>query len=294
MLKKILNKFLFTTQKSLKEPKENGETTNRSSTYSFANKLNTEEYDEKVYEGIPRKIIFIASTPRVGSTLLSRALTDIKLSPVSTEFFNDVHRSDYKERWGDLSDSEYIRQLFRYRTNSKGIFAIKAHHFQFEKFESMMKNYTCDYIFIERKNKFLQAISFFRGSKTGAWASFEKHLDILSDDSYDYFAIHHCLVDILNQNKKWMNFFQKNNIKPIHIIYEDFEENYDDTLISLVKTLDEEKLDRSSIPAPKMEKQRDNLTDKFYNQFILDTNKENPDFIKYKNFISLKITDYSK
>ncbi|MDL2284113.1 hypothetical protein LJC19_03080 [Oxalobacter sp. OttesenSCG-928-P03] len=254
--------------------------------YKFFSEMNSAEYDEEIYTGLPKKIIFIASTPRVGSTLLSHGLMDIGLSPTTTEFFNVVHRRDFKARWGNLSKEEYLTQLFRHRTNSSGIFCVKAHYSQFKGFKDIVPINNCHFILIERENKILQAISLFRGYKTGAWASVSKDMDTLSEDGYEFNRILSCLTDILNQNVEWINFFNQNNVTPIHVIYEDFEKNYRETLIKIAEEITQTTVQINEIPPPELEKQRDELTDIFYEKFIGDLLDRNPVFLeKWKHLL---------
>ena len=67
----------------------------------------------------------ICSTPRSGSTLLSKGLQLTKVAGIPHEYFNVDHKSDFKKRWQFSNIEEYITLLKKNRVTTNGIFGFK-------------------------------------------------------------------------------------------------------------------------------------------------------------------------
>lgn len=187
--------------------------------YTYYNKRNSPEYDEAPYVGLPKKLVVLASTPRVGSTVLSRGLSDLGLLPACEEYFQDMNMTDYLARWGDLTKTEYLQMLYAHRTSAAGVFGVKAHFNQIEPFlGDMPAPGNCAFIFMERKNKIMQAVSFYIAYKSGKWHLPAKSGQQTIECEYDFLRIYAFLVDIIDQNNAWIDFFKKHSIQPKPIV----------------------------------------------------------------------------
>ena len=248
----------------------------------FYSVFNTEQYDEEEYSGIPEKTVIIASTPRVGSSLLLRGLISTKVIPAATEFFNDVHRTDFSIRWGELSDTDYIHHLYRCRTNKHGIFAVKSHYSQFLRYMDIILRNNCFFIYIERQNKILQAISFFIASLSGSWSS-ERSPDYApTEKDYDFYSCYNFLRDIISQNESWCDFFRNIGVSPIYVVYEEFTASYEQTIANIIGSLSGTDIRGEDISAPLLKKQRNELTGIFYERFINDMVEKNINYVQWQ------------
>lgn len=259
---------------------------------AFFSKENGPEHDEPLYMGEPRQHIVIASTPRVGSTLLAKGLTGAGAAPVFGEFFNRVHRSDFVKRWGLLSKEEYVRQLYRHRTTPDGIFAVKAHFSQFEAFMDLMPEASrCRYVFIERENKILQAVSFFLGTLSGRWASGQQAKRRITEDDYDFATIYAHLADILGQNIAWVNFFNSNGIAPMHVVYERLAAQHETTVREVCAFVRDQNGYAGAIKPPALKRQRTPLNDVLYWKFVEELTTKNKWALAHRNFLFLHKLD---
>lgn len=251
----------------------------------FSNE-NGSEYDEPLYEGIPRTYIVLASTPRVGSTLLSKGLRNAGLTPAFGEFFNRVHRADFVKRWGLLSKENYLRQLYRHRTTPDGVFAVKAHFSQFESFmEFMPEAAEPKYIFIERENKILQAVSFFISTLSGQWTAGQTAKRQVTEQDYDFEAIRSHLVDILSQSIAWVDFFTANGVSPKHVVYERLSAGYEDTVRGVCSFISGQNSDALYVRPPALKKQSTPLNDCLYEKFVKDLETKNKWALAYRSFL---------
>jgi LPS sulfotransferase NodH len=161
------------------------------------NDRNSASFDSPEYQGLPKTCVVLASEPRVGSTLLLRALEKSGAVWNSTEFFNPVHRGDYEKRWGQLSPEEYVAMLMRYRTTPQGVFCIKAHFPQFKPMAEYLPDTQIIYVRIQRTDLYRQAISLFKARLTQAWSHGKQAAMELREEDYDFAGIQSSLEALL-------------------------------------------------------------------------------------------------
>lgn len=215
--------------------------------------INSKEFDN--FSKTSNINYIICSTPRSGSTLLSEGLKSTQIAGLPHEYFNVDHKADYLKRWHFQSIEEYIELLKKHRVSDNGIFAFKIHFNQFtEEFpNSNMDKFFKDlkYIFISRNDKVSQGISLEIAVQTNKWSS-----DFQNDKKalFNFKDIKKRVNDISRQEKGWINYFERNNIKPLVIEYENLEKNYESSIKDVLEFLD---LDRNkTIPAMPIKKQR--------------------------------------
>jgi ABC-type polysaccharide/polyol phosphate transport system ATPase subunit/LPS sulfotransferase NodH/SAM-dependent methyltransferase len=243
-------------------------------TYYF--QQNSAEFDEPLYDGRPERVFIIASTPRVGSSLLTRGLMSIGAIAASTEYFNVVHRADFEARWGALSDQDYLENLMRHRTRADGLFSVKAHYNHFALYESYLESYNLHFISIQRNDTVRQAVSWFKGELTTAWSSERTALKKLNESDYNFCAILGKLDEIQRLNDQWEAYFLNNGYTPTRIYYEDIDRDYSGTICDIANNVFCMSICRESIPMPTLKKQRDALTEYYVSRFYADwdTNKK--------------------
>lgn len=188
--------------------------------------INSEKYDFPPIRDKKNILNYvIASTPRSGSTLLGKLLWDTNLAGAPHEYFHDKHSKDYFERWNITSLDEYIEYLHEYRSSANRIFGIKLHYHQLRNFNlsAIVLNKIFNYpkfIFIKRKNKVLQAISFVKALQTKQWALSTN--EQLKSADYDFDQIDQALQRLVAEEQEWEVFFKTNGIEYKIIYYEDF------------------------------------------------------------------------
>lgn len=234
---------------------------------------NDVEYDEEFYEGRPKKLVLLASTPRVGSGVLWDGLIAAGVLPTSTELFEGVHMKDFFKRWGELTKADYLKKLFQYRTNKKGIFGVKAHHQQFIGFRDIFPLENCQAILIERKDKIDQAVSHLLGFHTQQWSSQGAKICEPSMQMYDYYRLRGYLQNVIDGTKFWCNFFTDNGIKPKYVTYKDLSANYAETIASVASWVAGAEIKAADIKPPEKQVLRNELSQKLKERFIKDLRK---------------------
>jgi trehalose 2-sulfotransferase len=198
--------------------------------------FNSQKFDSFAQK--PIKNYVICSSPRSGSTLLSKGLISTKYAGLPHEYFNIDHKSDFFNRWKFKSLREYVLQLKKHRVTNNGIFGFKIHYHQFKtEFEDdNLDTYFEDlnYIFITRKDKILQGISLLKAMQTGKWSSEFKSIN---RSNFSYYYIKKSIEKILLEELNWKKYFEENNINPMIINYEELETKYEESIIKILNFL---------------------------------------------------------
>ena len=236
---------------------------------------NSYKYDSETEKRSTKNYI-ICSTPRSGSTLLARGLWHTNIAGKPHEYFHQKwHMRKLQDRWNTLNLKEYIDTLKIKRKSENGVFGFKAHYYQLEKIiddidiENVFPK--IKYIFITRNDKIRQGISLYRASLTKSWAYCEPETVI---PEFDYKGIRKSIELIKKEEKNWNDFFMVKKIRPFKVIYETFNNNYRKTILAVVKYLDIKIPNDLRIEKPQLNKQSDELNDKWLEEFLAKKSKQ--------------------
>jgi LPS sulfotransferase NodH len=213
----------------------------------------------------PRLSYTIWFSQRTGSALLCKALESTGIAGRPREWFNckpdlltDFHQSTY----ADLR--EYLWNL---GSTANGVFGISHSyyepHFSYL-IETLRKFPDCPpsearrtaiwehvfpnhrHIFMARRNKIRLAVSWWRAIQSGEWhlSVDEPRRPVDLSNAYSYEAIDHLYNECSMREAGIQEFFVEGNIVPLNIYYEDFVQEYEQTVR---KILDYLELDSQSI-----------------------------------------------
>jgi LPS sulfotransferase NodH len=197
--------------------------------------------------------------------------------------------------WSRAAYDRYLEWAFEAGTTPNGIFGAKLMWGYFGDFVSLLRNVPSyrdlpladllpavfpDLTFVRviRANKLRQAVSLWKAVQTATWREDQakaKAASLEEDGSppyksfieehrpqlrFHYKAIGHLLDQILVEEASWDAFFEHSGIKPVLILYENFEADYETSTLRLLERLD------LSPPAdfafePRMKRQSDGLND---------------------------------
>lgn len=247
------------------------------------NSISQAIFDFERYEGTPKLISIIASTPRCGSSYLGQVLQEHGFG-VPHEYLNTVHIPYLAQRWGLISREKkidlarYLETCLSWRTNTQGIFSLKAHWSQFQPFleKKIIIPYLqkARFIYIRRDDLLGQAISYEIASQTGKWGSFEFES---RKPVYDAEAIERRMVNIAQQNMAWTLFFAKNRFEKVDVVYEDFIKEKNNYIIEIInKIVPGFKRDlHESKPKPsELRMQRSVVNDDWREKFLAATGRD--------------------
>lgn len=154
---------------------------------------NDSEFDFPAWDGLPKVVFLLASTPRSGSNMLVRGLWQTGIAGAPEEYLTRDFMLDFLDRFGsvrpDLSNKrawsdglkvptcslqEYVDRLFQIRTSPNGVFGLKLHASHFS-LDHLMSHDLSEVIpakkivRIRRRDMIRQAISLIVASETDQW-----------------------------------------------------------------------------------------------------------------------------
>jgi trehalose 2-sulfotransferase len=159
----------------------------------------------------------------------------------------------------------YIERIKQQNTVN-GIFGVKTHYSQLAGRPEIIENLTrifpdAKYISITRRNILRQAISATRAIQTQAWTS---QLSERRTPRFHLLGIVKHLVSTAEETELWEQFYAANGIKPLRILYEELDEDFETTMRQVTAFLGIS----GEIPPPPTRKQADAITETWVERFI--------------------------
>jgi LPS sulfotransferase NodH len=220
--------------------------------------------------------------------LLSEGLASTSVAGNPREWFNEAEEQHRRAQWCVEQStapvySTYLARVLEQGTTPNGIFGIKLHYYQFtelsvkfgtiEKYKGMERSQLLSalfpnlkYIWLTRRDKIRQAISYLRACQTNQWWLIEgvapgKRKECVDKLSFDPLAIAR-LEKILAQNDcRWQHYFESNQLCPLKIYYEDLVADYSGTIISVLKWLNVPDAESVCVGRTRLKQQSDSLTE---------------------------------
>jgi len=249
---------------------------------------------------VTTRLLVIASVERTGSTLLCSILRGTGAAGTPVEYLNiQTHNfARFRERhgiprlrlwyrpmgwlrmrtgrfaWRNIawfkpsSYRQYLSAIARINTTSNGVFGIKMHWNQYKR-HMLDRDLSVDFwnvpvtwVRITRQDEIRQAISFVRAAQTDSWNS---NMKVKQDPVYDGSAIVEALERIASENAQWNTYFERNNIQPLSITFEQLTRDMDAT-VRLV--MDHIGTHIDDVPAPQITQQSDSTNSEWATRFV--------------------------
>lgn len=222
----------------------------------------------------------IASTQRSGSSYLCHLLRETKAFGRPGEIYGKepaIKKFSEKRRIDPESMKQLTSALRSEWTSSNGVFGIKVHYHQLEWLMSRVALSKLfpnpKFIYIDRNDIVMQAVSLMKARLTGAWSS--AHTQKSFCDSFDYREFKDALNFIVNERNMWHVFFSVCEMPHLHITYEDLESSPKNEIARIADFLgvhvELENLDPDNVS---IAKQRDEISDLWYEMAILESKRE--------------------
>jgi LPS sulfotransferase NodH len=217
----------------------------------------------------PKLSYTIWFSQRTGSTLLCKALESTGIAGNPREWFNC--KPDLLEAFHQANHADLQEYLWKLGGTPNGVFAIN-HSFYEPHFsqltETLHKFPACPpgetsrtavwehifpnhrHIFMTRRNKVRLAVSWWRAIQTGEWhlSPDEQRKPIDLSNAYSYDAIQHLYDECSMREAGIQEFFSEGSIVPLMVVYEDFVQQYEQTVRKILEYLELDS--RSAIIAP--------------------------------------------
>jgi len=176
----------------------------------------------------PTKFYVVCSTPRSGSTLLTRALWRCGRMGAPHEYFN-LQTVLFRMQMRFQCDSiyKYTDEVMRLRTGPNGVFAVKLHQEHWHTFwycGRFILFKGLKYIRIRRRDRLAQAVSLTIARQTGQWTH---DVPAKAEAKYDFHMLRRALYDLDIQERGWDAMFAERKVKPLDLVYEDFRNDLD-------------------------------------------------------------------
>ncbi len=240
----------------------------------------------------PKKSYIIWFTQRTGSTLLCKALESTGVAGVPNEWLTNP---DLMETYNADSYTGLQEKIWDKGTTPNGIYGLKHGYYQphnntimdiLKKFPGGSKCSTraeiwenafpnCKHIFMTRRNKIRLAVSWWKAIKTNEFhrkqGASPKEANVGNNYSYD--AINQLVAECVFREAGIQEFFSEGNIIPLTIVYEDFINNYEETVIKILEYLEVPGIDKVNIAPPYYEKLADELSEEWVQRFRKERQK---------------------
>jgi LPS sulfotransferase NodH len=202
----------------------------------------------------------IASTQRSGTHLLCSILGSTGIAGWPGEFFLSKPSETWEKRWNSPSRDAYIERVLQVNTGPNGVFGAVVMWSYFERMLEMLqelqqyKKFTAaellaelfnrpKYIWLRRKNRVEQAVSWALACQSGIWAQrvgVTPQTDVTP--TFDFRVIDEWCNRIAAHEASWENYFGESQIDPLVIYYED--------VVACHRTAAERVLDFLALPLP--------------------------------------------
>jgi LPS sulfotransferase NodH len=222
-----------------------------------------------------RQSYIVASSMRSGSTFLCTALWQTGVLGAPWEYINsDNELGNLKARYKASTFAEYLPRLLARRTSKNGVFGMKAHFHHFraalEEYPPLLEDLRpVSFVYIDRLDKLAQAVSMAKARQTKSWISLlpsdrpspEYNRDLITKD----------LENAERQSHAWLNWFDKNDVTPFTVTYEDMLEDKDRVVRSIMEMLGVLDDDPDVVALPPVSKQADEANETWIARYKSET-----------------------
>lgn len=240
--------------------------------------LYREQYNFKIWKGYPKCCFMLSSIPRSGSTYFSLALWRTGLLGAPMEYFNFKDRDGMIKHRGGGDVEKYLDYILRYRTSPNGVFGYKIFipnlQFMADNCPEILPKITPDQvIYLTRKDKIAQAISYAKATQTNAWFhDVEYHVK----PEYDKELIDKMIYWIDLQENSWEKFFEIKKVSPIRVFYEDVIHDEVGVINSILKCMKVDGKAATRVSLPVLTPQADEVNLNWIERYLQDCS-QHPD-----------------
>jgi trehalose 2-sulfotransferase len=236
--------------------------------------------------GEPRSSIrlsyVICTTPRSGSNFLCEVLRTTGVAGRPDEYFRDPPAGH--ARWALPEFGAYVERIRRAGTTPNGVFGLKVMWSYFEEVVSRLATLTgragarapevlaCTlpslrYIWLTRRDKVRQGVSWERALKTRRWRSTDVAVEGIPEPTFDVEAIDALVEVAAADDRAWRGFFDRHGIEPLVILYEELEQHPEQTCRRALDFLRVAAPRQSPPPAWRHQRQADSLSEEWVRRY---------------------------
>jgi len=235
----------------------------------------------------PKLSYTIWFSQRTGSTLLCKAIESTGVAGVPREWFNCP--PDLLTTFKKTDHAELQKYLWNLGSTDNGVFAINHSYYEphfSQLIETLRKFPACPptatsrtkvweevfpnhrHIFMTRRNKIRLAVSWWRAIKSEEWhlSTDKQRKPVDLSNAYSFDAINHLYNECSMREAGIQEFFTEGGITPLNIFYEDFIQNYEQTIRTILDYL-ELNSQSVTITPPALTKLADDVSEQWTQRF---------------------------
>jgi trehalose 2-sulfotransferase len=229
----------------------------------------------------PEVSYFVCTLPRSGSWLLSESLEKTGVAGRPREYFEPKLFEDCDT----LDATEPLNGIVRKGTTRNGVFSAKLHWYQFEFAPRLIAPGSVlpvpivinsrfpglRYVWLMRRDKVRQAVSYYRASETGLWWQIpgvnanEAHAPTLE---FNFQRIAYLERILLRHESQWQQYFENHDIEPLVLIYEEFINDHESAVRDVMSYIGVELPEQADI-RPRLLRQADSLTEEWVERYTM-------------------------
>ncbi len=241
----------------------------------------------------PQSSYFICWTARSGSNLLSEALSATNVAGHPREYLpseslwatgGNPGRAVWRQQWDRKPFLVCLANTFQHGSSPNGVFGMKVEAPNLAYLDRKLPQQPeigqaslsqrlahtfpdLRYIWITRRNKVRQAVSYFRAAQTEAWVSRANGKYQSHELTFNLQLIDQYLQQILRDEYRWAEFFAASGIAPFTVVYEDFVLEYEPTVRRVLDYLQIPLPEPYEFPPPRLQKQADELSEEWVKRY---------------------------
>jgi LPS sulfotransferase NodH len=123
------------------------------------------------------------------------------------------------------------------------------------------------YVWIRREDTTRQAVSLWKALQTQKWRQDSEEDAGGQGLRFNFAAIDHLKLRIDEHNAAWQAYFERCGVEPIRIVYEEFVETYEVSVLGLLNTLGISLPEGFTVTQPKMKRQSDELSEEWVRMY---------------------------
>ena len=233
----------------------------------------------------PHTSYLVCGTPRCGISLLCEALKNTGSAGRPEEYFWRDDELFWSERWGVSTYADYLDKALEEGTTLNSVFGAKVMWGYFDDFVSKLRQIpdcrgmavpdlmqivfpNLHYIWMTRRDKVRQAVSFWKAIQTDVWAWTTDEPPVpAKEPAFDFEAIDYLVQEIVTHEAAWQQYFSECGVTPFTVIYEDLVLACEETALQILQYL--------NIPIPenlvfaerRLKKQADALSEEWVQRY---------------------------
>ena len=241
----------------------------------------------------PTRSYIICTNPRSGSWLLSEGLAATNLAGNPREWFNVLEEQAQNHLREGSACSEtgfagYLEHVIANATTPNGVCGIKLHYYQFaDVVQKLARLDSCralstaramaaafrgpKYIWLTRRDKVRQAISYYRACQTEEWWQIEgisRPPGAARNIEFDSRAIRQLELTLESNDNAWRQYFRENDIDAFVIDYEDLAVDYAGNINRVLQWLGIGDAKHTAIGPPRLKRQSDADTERWLARYL--------------------------